>query len=272
MTAATITPPAAPEPQQRHRLSPLAGLRHGLTLTWRGLVRIKHSPDRLLDVTLQPIIFIVLFVFLFGGAISGDWHSYLQFILPGLLVQTLVFGSMGTGVNLNDDINKGVFDRFRSLPIARWAPLFGNVTADVVKYVVSLVITLAFGAVLGFHFGSPLMVLAGSLLVLAFSFAICWVFATVGLLVKSPQAVQGLAVVVVMPLTFGSNLFVKTSTLPGWLQAFVKVNPISHLIGACRGLLHGTAPTGDIVWSVVGAAVLVAVFAPLAVTIYRRRT
>lgn len=268
----TLTAPPGPEPLERHRISPLAGLRHGLTLTWRGLVRIKHSPDRLLDVTLQPIIFVVLFVFLFGGAIAGGWQSYLQFILPGLLVQTLVFGSMGTGVNLNDDISKGVFDRFRSLPIARWAPLFGTVTADVVKYVVSLLITLGFGAVLGFNYGNIGGVVAGSLLVLFFSFAICWIFATVGLLVKSPQAVQGLGIVVVMPLTFGSNLFVKASSLPGWLQDFVHVNPISHLISAVRGLLHGSVPTGDIAWSLIGAAAIVAVFAPLAVAIYRRRT
>lgn len=266
MTATTLTP-------QRHRVSPLAGLRHGLTIAWRNLMRIKHSPEQLLDLTLQPIIFIVLFVFLFGGAISGDWHTYLQFVLPGILVQTVVFASMGTGTGLADDITKGVFDRFRSLPIARWAPLFGTVLSDVARYLISLLIVLLAGLVLGFHFhGGVVGVVAGSLLVLAFTFALSWVSALVGLLAKKPQSVQGLAIVVMFPLTFGSNLFVQTSTLPGWLQAFVKVNPVSHLITAVRGLFVGHVATGDVVISLVAAVAVVVVFAPIAVAVYRRTT
>lgn len=266
----TLTAPIAP---RRHRVSPLAGVRHGLTIAWRNLVRVKNSPEQLLGLVLQPILFIALFVFLFGGAISGDWRTYLQFVLPGILVQTVVFASMGTGAGLADDITKGVFDRFRSLPIARWAPLLGAVAADLATYVISLVVVLLAGAVLGFHYtGGVLGVLAGCLLVLAFTFALSWISATVGLLVRKPQGVQALALVVMMPLTFGSNLFADPKSMPDWLRAWVDVNPVSHLITATRGLFAGTPATAAIAATIAWSIGIVVVFAPIAVAVYRRRT
>jgi oleandomycin transport system permease protein len=244
-----------------------------MTLTWRSLTRIKHSPEQLLDVTLQPIIFVILFVFLFGGAVEGGWQAYLQFVLPGIAVQTVIISTMGTGVGLNTDISKGVFDRFRSLPIARSAPLVGAISGDVVRYVVSLVMLFGFGAILGFRIHTnPLAALAGVGLILIFAMSVCWVTALVGLLVKTPQTVQGLGFIVMFPLTFGSNVFVRTQTLPGWLQAWVKVNPVTQLTSATRGLFLGGPVATYAIRSLLWAAAIVAVFAPLAVRVYRRKT
>jgi oleandomycin transport system permease protein len=274
MTTATLTPPTdirpvAPRPTGR--VSAAAGLRHGFTITWRNLMRIKRSPESLLDLTLQPIIFIVLFVYLFGGAVSGSQHAYLQYLLPGLLVQTVIFASAGTGVGLADDITKGIFDRFRTLPIARWAPLFGTILSDIIRYVVTVAVVIGFGMILGFRpAGGPLGVLAGSLLVLGFAFALCWVIVLVALFVRKPQQVQGFVFPVMFPLTFGSNAFVKTSTLPGWLQDWVHINPVTHLVDATRALLAGTNPGASLLWSLGWMIGLVVVFAPLAVAKYRR--
>jgi oleandomycin transport system permease protein len=265
-TPPTVRPPGNPAPR-------LAGLRHGMTLTWRSLIKIKHSPEQLLDLTLQPIIFVLLFVFLFGGALAGDWRDYLQFVLPGILVQTVVFATLGTGVGLNTDITKGVFDRFRSLPIARSAPLVGTVLGDVVRYIVSAGVVLGFGAVLGFriHTG-PMAVLAAYGLVLTFAFALCWLAALVGMLVKSPQSVQGFGFIVMFPLTFGSNIFTQTSTLPGWLQAWVEVNPVSALTTATRGLMLGGPVADAAIRTLLWAAAIFAVFFPLAIRAYRRKS
>jgi oleandomycin transport system permease protein len=273
MTAATLIPTEQHPPAQRNagRVTPIAGLRHGLTITWRNLMRIKRSPESLLDLTLQPIIFIVLFVYLFGGAVAGSQHAYLQYLLPGLLVQTVVFASAGTGVGLADDITKGIFDRFRTLPIARWAPLFGTILSDIIRYIVTVVVVIGFGMILGYRpAGGALGVLAGSLLVLGFAFALCWVIVLVALYVRKPQQVQGFVFPVMFPLTFGSNAFVQTSTLPGWLQSWVHINPVTHLVDATRALLAGTNPGTSLVWSLAWMIGLVAVFAPLAVAKYRR--
>jgi oleandomycin transport system permease protein len=274
MTTATITPPAGATdvaPRRTGRVSPSAGLRHGFTITWRNLMRIKRSPESLLDLTLQPIIFIVLFVYLFGGAVAGSQHAYLQYLLPGLLVQTVVFASAGTGVGLADDITKGIFDRFRTLPIARWAPLFGTILSDIIRYVVTVVVVIGFGLILGFRpAGGVVGVVAASLLVLGFAFALCWVIVLVALFVRKPQQVQGFVFPVMFPLTFGSNAFVQTSTLPGWLQAWVHVNPVTHLVNATRALMAGSNPGTDLLWSLGWMVGLVVVFAPLAVSKYRR--
>jgi oleandomycin transport system permease protein len=278
MTADTATTTASPSGARTpvtggNPPPPLAGLQHGLTLAWRSLLKIKHSPEQLLDLTLQPIIFVVLFVFLFGGALAGDWRDYLQFVLPGILVQTVVFATLGTGVGLNTDITKGIFDRFRSLPIARSAPLVGTVLGDVVRYIVSAGVVLGFGMVLGFRVGTgPLAVLAAYGLVLAFAFALCWLAVLVGLFVKSPQSVQGFGFIVMFPLTFGSNIFTQTSTLPGWLQAWVEVNPVSALTTATRGLLLGGPVADAAIKTLLWAAAIFAVFFPLAIRAYRRKS
>lgn len=264
MTALSTTAPV-------HR-SPARALRHGLTLTWRSLVKIKHSPEQLLDITLQPIIFVILFVFLFGGAIAQDWRNYLQYVLPGIMTQTVVFMTLSTGIGLNTDITKGVFDRLRSLPIARSAPLVGTVLGDLVRYLTSLAVVLGFGTALGFRIRTgPLSLLAACALTLAFGFALCWTSTLLGLVAKTPQSMQGLGAVVVFPLTFGSNVFVPADTLPGWLRAWVQVNPVTQLTSAVRGLLLGGPVAGPAVATLLWAAGIFAVFFPLAVGAYRRR-
>jgi oleandomycin transport system permease protein len=234
--------------------------------------QLKHSPDQLLDVLLMPITFVVIFVFLFGKAVAGDWHAYLQFVLPGVAVQALLFASMGTALALNADLRTGIFDRFRSLPIARSAPLTGHLLGDLVKYMVSLTLVFGFGAILGFRaHGSPLAVLAGGGLIMLFAFAVCWIAALVGLLANSPGSVQGLAFLVIFPLTFGSNVFVPTAELPGWLQAWVKVNPVTQVSDAARGLLLDLPLGRTITMSLLWTAGILVVFAPLAVRAYRRQ-
>jgi oleandomycin transport system permease protein len=253
-------------------VSPSRAARHGLTLAWRSLLKLKHSPDQLLDVLLMPITFVLIFVFLFGKAVAGDWHAYLQFVLPGIAVQALLLASMGTALALNADLRTGIFDRFRSLPIARSAPLTGHLLGDVVKYLVSLALVFGFGAVLGFRpHGSPLAVLAGCGLIMLFSFAVGWIAALVGILAKSPASVQGLAFMLIFPLTFGSNIFVPTAELPGWLQAWVKVNPVTQVSDAARGLLLDLPLSHTLTASLLWTAGILALFAPLAVRAYRRQ-
>jgi oleandomycin transport system permease protein len=248
-------------------------LRHGATLAWRGIVKTINSPEALIDVTLQPVIFLLLFVYVFGGAISGDTSSYLQFALPGVLVQTVVFASAGTGTGLADDLQSGIFDRFRSLPISRAAPLLGAICADLVRYLVSGVIMLVLGSLLGFRIsGSPLDVLAALGMVMAVAFALCWVFTALAMVVRQPRSVQGLGALVMLPLTFGSNVFVPADTMPGWLRAFVEINPVSKVADAVRGLLTGGPVAGPATAGLIAAAVITAIFAPLAVVLYQRRT
>jgi oleandomycin transport system permease protein len=256
------------------RLSPAAGLRNSFTLTWRSVLKIRTNMEDLFGLSLQPIMYLVLFTYVFGGAISGGTHQYLQFSLPGILVLTVVFATLGTGLMLNQDITTGVFDRFRSLPIARWAPLAGAVLGDMVRYVISVAVTLGFGMILGFRITtSPLAATAGCLLLLLFALAMCWFSALIGLLVKSPQGVQLFGFLGMFPLVFGSSLLVPVATMPGWLQAFAKVNPITHLTEAERALLTGTGPVaGPVINSLLWALGIFVVFAPLAVRAYRRRT
>jgi oleandomycin transport system permease protein len=277
---AVLTPPVpTPAPARRidptRRISPVRALQHTLTLAWRSLIKIKHSPEQLLDLTLQPIIFVCLFYFLFGGAISGgDRHAYLQYLVPGILVQTVMFASQGTGVNLNNDLTKGIFDRFKSLPIARSAPLTGLILGDVVRYVISIGMVLGFSAILGFRIETDaLSALAACALIMFFAFALSWVPALLGLVVKTPQQVQGFGFIVFFPLTFGSNVFVPTGTLPGWLQAWVKINPVSAVVDVTRALLLHDGGVWNPLWrSLAWCFVLIAVFAPIAVRLYRRHS
>jgi oleandomycin transport system permease protein len=252
---------------------PFALLRHSLVLAGRAVRKIRRTPEQLIDVTLQPIIFVLLFVYVFGGAVSGSTHEYLQYVLPAIMVQTVLFSSLSIGVNLNTDIKKGVFDRFRSLPIARSAPLVGAVSAEVVRFGVSVIVLMGFGYVLGFRVGTdPLSALAGCLLAIAFALCMSWVAVFLGTWLRESGAVQGIGFLLMFPLTFGSNMFVPTASLPGWLQAWVKINPVTHLTDAIRGLLVGGPVAGPVAWSVLTGALILAVFAPLAVTTYRRKT
>ncbi len=249
------------------------GLRHTFTLTWRSVLKIRTNLEDVVGLSLQPIMFLLLFTYVFGGAIAGGTHQYLQFELPGLLVMTVVFATMGTGLMLNQDIAGGVFDRFRSLPIARWAPLAGAVLGDMVRYMISVAVTLGFGMVLGFRIETnPVAAAAGCLLLLVFALAMCWVSTLIGLLSKTPQGVQIYGFLVMFPLVFGSNLLVPARTMPGWLQAFVKVNPMTDLTSAERGLLTGGPAAAPTVRSLLWALAILVVFAPLAVRAYRRKS
>src|ERR1700733_12365457 len=204
-----------------------AQVRHSLALARRSLIKTIRTPEALVDVTVQPVIFLLIFTYLFGGAIgTGDRHAYLEFLLPGLLAQSLAMGGIALGQNLNADIEKGVFDRFRSLPVARSAPLIGAVSADIVRYLTVCVFMLGFGSIMGFRVETGFLpAIAAVGLSIGFGLCFCWISVWVGMIVRSSGAVQGIMFLFLLPLSFGSNVFVATSTLPGWLQAFVHINP-----------------------------------------------
>lgn len=240
-----------------------------LTFAWRAMLKIKHVPMQLFDVTAFPIMFVLLYTYLFGGALAGSPSKYLQQLLPGILVMTVSMITMYTGMALNNDISKGVFDRFRSLPIWRPAVLVGMLLADAVRYALASLVVIALGLALGFRpDGGPLGVLAAVALLLVFAFSFSWVWTVIGLRMQTPESVMQMSMTVIFPLTFASNVFVDPDTMPGWVQAFVKVNPITHLTTAARGLMHGTVDAGEIGWVLAWCALLVAVFAPLTMRLY----
>lgn len=212
-----------------------------MSFGWRALLKIKHVPEQLFDVTMFPIMFTLMFTFLFGGALAGSTGAYVQFLIPGILVQTVVMITMYTGLTLNKDIEKGVFDRFRSLPIWRPSPLVGALFGDIVRYTIASVIVLILGLILGFRpAGGVVGVVLSVLLLLLFSFSLSWVWTMFAMLLRTEQAVMGVSMFILFPLTFASNIFVDPSTMPGWLQAFVEVNPISHLVTTLRALCEGS--------------------------------
>jgi oleandomycin transport system permease protein len=248
-------------------------LANGLTLAWRNIMQLKHSPEKLMDVTLMPIVFLVLFLYVFGGVVAGSTHAYLEVLLPGLIGQMAMFATMSLGTALCEDIHKGVFDRFRSLPIARSAPLIGAVIGDTVRFCVVMAVLTGFGTALGFRFHTgPLDIIAAYALAYVFYLAVCWVSVLIGLVAPSPETVQGISFIWTMPLVFGSSVLLSnTRTMPGWLQAWVKVNPITDLADAVRALTIG-GPVGDHALITLAWAVgIVAVAFPLALRMYIRR-
>jgi oleandomycin transport system permease protein len=259
---------ATPQPRRRWRLA-----RHSLVLAKRSLINTRQTPEALIDVTVQPAIFLVLFTYVFGGAIAhGSQHAYLQYLLPGILGQSIAMAGVAIGVNLNNDVTKGIFDRFRSLPISRAVPLIGTVLADVVRYVILFVITIAFGYLLGFRASTGVLdVAAAGLLSIAFALCLCWASVWLGMVSRTPGAVQGIMILVILPLSFASNTFVPVDTLPGWMQTFVSFNPLSHLIAADRGLLTGGAVATHVLYTLLWMGILLVVFVPLALRAYRRR-
>jgi oleandomycin transport system permease protein len=248
-------------------------LRHALVLAQRSLIKTWRTPEALIDVTLQPVIFLLLFTYIFGGAIAGGSQSaYLQFLLPGILGQSIALAGIALGVNLNTDIEKGVFDRFRSLPIARSAPLVGAVLADLARYVVLCAFTFGTGILMGFRVHTDAASALGAVaLAIGFALCFCWISVFIGMFARTPGAVQGIGFLMVLPLSFGSNTFVDPKTMPGWLRAFVDVNPISHLVSTVRALMNGGSYGHDLVWTLGWMAVLLVVFVPLALWGYRRR-
>jgi ABC-2 type transport system permease protein len=242
-----------------------------ICFAWRAMLKIRHVPMQLFDVTAFPIMFVLLYTYLFGGALAGSPRAYLQQLLPGILVMTLAWITMYTGQGLNTDISKGVFDRFRSLPIWRPAVLVGMLLADTVRYLVASVVIISLGLALGFRpHGGPVGVVAAVALLLVFAFSLSWVWTAVGLRMPTPEAVMQTSMTVLFPVTFASNVFVDPKTMPGWVQVFVNNNPITHLATAARGLMHGSAAATEVAWVLAWSAALVAVFGPLTMRLYAR--
>ncbi|MET8831048.1 ABC transporter permease [Streptomyces sp. NPDC004610] len=243
-----------------------------LTFGWRAILKIKHVPEQLFDVTAFPIMLVLMYTYLFGGALASSPREYIQFLLPGILVMSVVMITMYTGVAVNTDIEKGVFDRFRSLPIWRPAVMVGYLLGDALRYLMASVVMLVVGMIIGYRpDGGVLGVLAGVALLIVFSFAFSWIWTMFGLMLRSEKSVMGVSMMVIFPLTFLSNVFVDPHTMPGWLQAFVNNSPVTHLASAVRGLMGGEWPGADIAWSLGWAAVLVLIFGPVTMRLYNRK-
>jgi oleandomycin transport system permease protein len=275
--AAVASTPAAPgyADSDRPRVTFTEWARHSGAMIRRNLLSIKTNPEELLDVTVFPIIMTVLFDYVFGGAMKGSLHggSYLDFLVPGILAQMLTFGTMSTGIKLSDDFGKGVIDRFRSLPIARSAVLNGQIAASILRLLMATAITVSAASVLGFRIHTdPLAFLAAIGILLTLGLGISWVAVYIGVTAKTPAAVQGVGQLVLFPLMFASSIFAPTSTMPGWLQSFVKVNPLTNASDAARALMNGGPATHAVLITVAWALGLTVLFAPLAIRAYKRRS
>lgn len=236
------------------------------------MLKIKHVPEQMFDVTVSPILFLLLFTYLFGGALAGSTSEYLQFVLPGILVMTVVFITIYTGLGINNDIKKGVFDRFRSLPIWQPAFLVGALLGDTVRYTIASTLVIVLGLILGFRpDGGIIGVLLSILLLLVFSFSLSWVWITLGLVMRTPESLMAVSMIILFPLTFVSNVFVSPETMPTWLESLVDVNPITHLVTAIRGLMFNTVGLEEIGCVLLTSALLVAMFSPLTMYLYRRK-
>jgi len=250
-----------------------SALSQALTFGWRGMLKVKHVPEQLLDATISPVMFVLMFTFLFGGAVAGSTDAYLQYLLPGILVMQVLFNTVYSGVALNTDLTKGVVDRFRSLPIWRPAPLVGALLGDSVRYLAGGLVIVVLGLILGFEAEGGIGGIAAALaLTVFFAFALSWAFTTLGLLLRSPNAVMNAGFMTIFPLTFLSNVFVEPSTLPAGLEWFVDVNPVSHLADTSRALMAGDATGGDILYVFVAAAIVTAIFAPITNYLYRTKS
>jgi ABC-2 type transport system permease protein len=242
-----------------------------LTFGWRGMLKVKHVPEQLIDVTITPVMFTLLFTYLFGGAIAGSTSAYRDFILPGVLVVAVLFTTVYSGIAINTDVTKGVVDRFRSLPIWPSAPLLGALIGDMVRYLVAATVIIVLGLILGFRPDNGVPgVLASVALVVLFSFGLSWVFTSLGLVMRSPNATMNAGFMSIFPLTFLSNVYVEPDTLPAGLKWFVDANPISHLVSACRGLMDGSVAAENLIVVLGTTALLTAVFLPLTTYLYRR--
>ena len=264
------TIPSIAERHLQNHVSLQQTISNSLVMAYRSVRKMRRTPEQFFDVTLQPILFTLMFTYIFGCAIAGNIQSYLPIIIPGILVQTVITTSVVTGVQLREDMNKGVFNRFRSLPIARISPLAGALLADTIRYGIAIVLTIAMGFIMGYRpelFG----IVIGGVLVLVASWCISWIFAFFGVIARTASSVQGISMMVLFPLTFLSNAFVPANTLPDWLQVFVKFNPISHLVSAVR-LLANSGTIGQDFWlTLLGAAAIVLIFAPLTMKAYMRK-
>jgi len=273
----TITTPtqATPHPSPR-AIQTSVPIREALTqttaLAWRAMIKMRRNPEQLVDVTAMPVLFTVMFGFMFSGAISGSRTSYLPILIPGIIAMTTITACVAAGTQLREDMDKGVFDRFRSLPIARIAPLAGPIFADLARYTIATSVTLTVGMLMGYRPGGGVPgVAAGATLAVVTGWSLAWIFLWIGTVTKTASAVQGMSMMIMFPLAFLSNAFVPVSTLPAWLRTFTKINPVSHVVSAMRDLLNHGAITTEVGWALLGCASVAAIFIPLAVHSYTRR-
>ncbi len=242
------------------------------TLAWRALIKMCRNPEQLVDVTFMPVLFTVMFGLMFGGAVSGSTAHYLPTLIPGIIAMTTITACVAAGIQLREDMDKGVFDRFRSLPIARIAPLAGPMMADLARYAIAASVTLTVGVIMGYRPGGGIPgVAAGVVLAVITGWSIAWIFLWIGTKARSAGAVQGMSMMIMFPLAFLSNAFVPVDSLPGWLQAVTRVNPVSHVVSALRDLMNGGALTAQVGWALLGCATVAAIFIPLAVRSYSKQ-
>ena len=266
-----VVDPAAAVARTRPRASLTETVVQTLVMAWRSLKKMRRNPEQFFDVTLQPLLFTAMFAYIFGGAVSGNVSKYLPLMIPGIVAQTVLTTCMATGVQLREDMEKGVFDRFKALPIARIAPLAGPMVADLVRYLIAASLTFVTGVIIGYRPGGGILGVLGAVALAIFTgWAMAWIFTWIGTIARSARAVQGISLLILFPLTFLSNAFVPVNTLPGWLAAFVKVNPVSHLVSATRDLANNAVVSSEVGWTLLAAVVVIAIFAPLSVRSYRR--
>lgn len=280
MTITETRSAAAPAPARSTQIPQYlpgrVGLRETVRQTWlmagRSLIKMRRNPEQFIDVAIQPLLFTAMFGYIFGGAIAGGVSAYLPLLIPGILVQTALTTCMATGVTLRDDMDKGVFDRFKSLPMSRIAPLAGPVLADSVRYVIATVLTFATGFAMGYRPGGGFWgVLGAGALIIVSAWSLAWIFTFLGTVMKSAQGLSGVSMMILFPLTFLSNAYVPVDSLPGWLKAFVNVNPVSHIVSATRDLANDGRISGQVGWALLGCVIVVSIFAPLALRSYRRQ-
>ncbi|MDN2565477.1 ABC transporter permease [Aquibium sp. A9E412] len=261
---------AALERVERPR--PPSAFSNALVFGWRAVLKFKHVPEQLFDLVMTPLMFTLLFTFVFGGALAGSTDNYLQYFLPGILVQTVVFNAVYSGMGLSTDLGKGLFDRFRSLPIWPLAPFAGLMVGDVLRHLIAGAIILAVGLALGYRPEAGFLGVAAAFAVLvAIGFGVGWIFIVLGLLIRTPTTVMTVGFTFIFPVVFASNIMVEPQTMPDWLRAFVEVNPVSLMTTALRGLMGGGATWGEIGLALLAPAVLTAALAPTTLWLYMRR-
>jgi ABC-2 type transport system permease protein len=266
-----VVDPATAVARTRPHTSVGEAVSQTLSMAWRALKKMRRNPEQFFDVTLQPLLFTAMFAYIFGGAVAGSVNRYLPLLIPGIVAQTVLTTCMSTGVQLREDMEKGVFDRFKALPIARIAPLAGPMVADLVRYLIAAGLTFLTGVVMGYRPGGGAAGVLGAIVLAIFAgWAIAWIFTFIGTIARNARSVQGISMLILFPLTFLSNAFVRVRTLPGALAAFVRVNPVSHLVSASRDLANHGVISGEVGWTLLAGLAVIVIFAPLSVYSYKR--
>jgi ABC-2 type transport system permease protein len=270
-TPMPVVDPAAVVARTRPHTTAAETLSQTFSMAWRAMKKMRRNPEQFFDVTLQPLLFTTMFAYIFGGAISGSPHAYLPLLIPGIVAQTVLTTCMSTGVQLREDMQKGVFDRFKSLPIARIAPLAGPMIADLVRYLIAAGLTFTMGVIIGYRPGGGALGVLGAIALAVFTgWALAWIFTFIGTMARNARSVQGISMLILFPLTFLSNAFVPIRTMPSALADFVRINPVSHLVSASRDLANIGVISGEAGWTLLAGLVVIAIFAPLSVYSYKR--